>query len=345
MAFHPNYAKNRRFYVNYTDTERRHARRRVPLGRAPSAARHGAGAAVRRTSRLEPQRRPAPVRARRQALRRHGRRRRRAATPEPRADASIAPREAAADRHPLAVDWADGGLRPAQPLALLVRPQDGRPLHRRRRPERARGDRLPATSGAPPANFGWDSYEGSRSSRRRRRSTPPAPLVFPILEYGHDDGCSVTGGYVYRGAAVPAAVGRYFYGDYCIGQRVEPEGRRTARRPASDARASAWPSLSSFGEDARGELYFVVTRGHDLPARPLERSSSDFTTFASGPRVASSRSSAPGPASSGSSRRADSEVGRRDPRERLRRGRERADARARRSQSSQRAFATGSGRR
>src|SRR2546426_240014 len=89
----------------------------------------------------------------------------------------------------------------------------------------------------------------------------PGQLVAPLHVYSHDEGgCSVTGGYVYRGRAVAAAVGRYFFGDYCSGivwsMRVQ-DGR------AVDLRREAFrvPSLTSFGEDAAGELYFATGNG------------------------------------------------------------------------------------
>jgi hypothetical protein len=76
----------------------------------------------------------------------------------------------------------------------------------------------------------------------------------------HDQGCSVTGGYVYRGKGMPAARGRYFYGDYCSGtiwslRVVAGKARGPRREPI---RVS---ELSSFGEDAAGELYAVSLEG------------------------------------------------------------------------------------
>ncbi|MER3487931.1 MAG: glucose dehydrogenase [Chloroflexota bacterium] len=122
--------------------------------------------------------------------------------------------------------------------------------------------------GAPPANYGWARYEG----RHLFKDIPlagHAPLVFPIAEYGHSQGCSVTGGYVYRGKAVRAARGRYFFGDYCSGTiwslRVEQGRARDLRREPFRVE-----SLSSFGEDAAGELYLVSHQGqiYRLAARP-----------------------------------------------------------------------------
>ena len=64
-------------------------------------------------------------------------------------------------------------------------------------------------------NFGWDVYEGR--ARFEGGTLGPGKLVQPVSQYSHARGCSITGGYVYRGSAIPAAVGRYFYGDYCSG--------------------------------------------------------------------------------------------------------------------------------
>jgi glucose/arabinose dehydrogenase len=102
-------------------------------------------------------------------------------------------------------------------------------------------------------NFGWNLYEGRA---RFRAGTPNArgELVFPLSVYDHGEGCSVTGGYVYRGAAVPTAVGRYFFGDWCSGTiwslRVESGRAVDLRREPSRIRR-----LTSFGEDVAGELY------------------------------------------------------------------------------------------
>jgi glucose/arabinose dehydrogenase len=108
------------------------------------------------------------------------------------------------------------------------------------------------------ANYGWHVYEG----RTRYANSPlgPGQLVMPIEVYSHNEGCSVTGGYVYRGKAVPAAVGRYFYGDYCSGNiwslKVD-DGR------ATDDRREPFQvqSLTSFGVDVAGELYLATGNG------------------------------------------------------------------------------------
>jgi glucose/arabinose dehydrogenase len=107
-------------------------------------------------------------------------------------------------------------------------------------------------------NYGWDLYEGSR--RFEEKTAGPGELVFPVFEYGRNRGCSVVGGYVYRGRAKPAERGRYTVGDYCsgivwsfrvVGGKVQ--GLRTERFRI--------PSLTSFGEDAAGELYATSHEG------------------------------------------------------------------------------------
>ena len=109
-------------------------------------------------------------------------------------------------------------------------------------------------------NYGWRVWEGRTRYTRGQRVNPRGRLVFPIVAYSHDHGCSITGGYVYRGKAVPAARGRYFYGNYCAGtvwslRAVAGKARGVLREPFRV------PSLSSFAEDAAGELYAVSLEG------------------------------------------------------------------------------------
>ncbi len=63
-------------------------------------------------------------------------------------------------------------------------------------------------------NYGWRVWEGRARYTAGQKVNPRGRLVFPITAYSHSAGCSITGGYVYRGKAVPAARGRYFYGEY-----------------------------------------------------------------------------------------------------------------------------------
>jgi glucose/arabinose dehydrogenase len=110
------------------------------------------------------------------------------------------------------------------------------------------------------ANFGWSPTEGRHCYADA--GCDPSQFTLPVLEYSHDDGCSISGGFVYRGAAIPALQGHYFYADYCQGwvrsfrlengQAVEPQ---------------QWPTLApggavpSFGQDAAGELYVLSAEG------------------------------------------------------------------------------------
>ena len=114
-------------------------------------------------------------------------------------------------------------------------------------------------SGSPGLeNYGWDVYEGRRQFERK--DPGQGRLVFPIATYGRELGSSVTGGYVYRGSAVPSFRGRYIYGDFGTGRiwslRVV-RGRARSLRP-EPFRIEA---LASFGEDAAGELYAVSLYG------------------------------------------------------------------------------------
>ncbi len=108
-------------------------------------------------------------------------------------------------------------------------------------------------------NFGWRVMEGPDCFSG---DCDPAGFELPVLSYGHGDGCSITGGYVYRGAAIPALQGYYFYSDFCSGWirsfRVES---------GSAVDQFQWPTLApgggvlSFGLDAAGELYVLNTSG------------------------------------------------------------------------------------
>jgi len=120
-------------------------------------------------------------------------------------------------------------------------------------------DYRPASAIATLANYGWRAFQGR--SRFSNTALGRGRLVSPVYVYSHgDDNCSVTGGYVYRGRAVAAAAGRYFFGDYCSGTVWS---MRVVNGSASDVRREPFRigSLSSFGEDASGELYAATGNG------------------------------------------------------------------------------------
>jgi glucose/arabinose dehydrogenase len=107
-------------------------------------------------------------------------------------------------------------------------------------------------------NYGWNRMEGDHSYGG---AAPPAGAVRPVYEYSHDGGgCTVIGGYVYRGEAIPGLYGAYLFGDLCIGQ-IEALRVRGGRVVDHRALGPVVPNLSSFGEDANGELYAMSLSG------------------------------------------------------------------------------------
>ena len=261
LAFHPRYASNRRFYVLYTG-------RRGNLYVVEFRSRRGRG--VLRSARLL-------FRAR--------------ASPHPLAH--VGGHLAFGLDGRLYVGVGDG-LFPeaaqdlASPLGKILRLDVDRPDRARevagfglRNPWRFSFDRLngglyigdvgdlhweevdyvrPRAGFVP--NFGWSAYEG-RQRVSWRPITARESLTFPLVAYRHARrGCtSVIGGYVYRGRDVSSMRGRYVYGDLCSGRL---RSFRLLRGRATEHRAEpvVVPRLlSSFGEDARGELYAVSLAG------------------------------------------------------------------------------------
>ncbi len=113
-------------------------------------------------------------------------------------------------------------------------------------------DRLPrATSGL--VNFGWNVYEGR--SRFSDQPLGPGTLIQPVAQYTHAAGCSVTGGFVYRGKAVPRLAGRYVFGDYCSGTiwSIPARGGAMRKEPVRV------PQLTSFGESLNGATLYAVS--------------------------------------------------------------------------------------
>jgi glucose/arabinose dehydrogenase len=117
-------------------------------------------------------------------------------------------------------------------------------------------NRQPA-NGPGGSNYGWRCYEGTHDYNAAGCG-PIGNYTAPIFEYSHAGGhCSVTGGYVYRGAAHPAMAGRYIFTDYCTGNfwDLAPDGG--GGWAATQHTNLAAFGFSSFGEDAAGELYVV----------------------------------------------------------------------------------------
>jgi glucose/arabinose dehydrogenase len=116
------------------------------------------------------------------------------------------------------------------------------------------------SGGGKGLNYGWSIMEGTRCYNAA--SCDMSGLTLPVLDYTHSDGCSVTGGYVYRGSAIPALAGTYFYSDFCggwvrsfryVGGAVTETGSWDALEPGG--------GVPSFGEDSAGELYILSASG------------------------------------------------------------------------------------
>jgi len=120
----------------------------------------------------------------------------------------------------------------------------------------------PAASGRGRGlNFGWKIMEGTNCFSPSSGCNQ-AGLTQPVLTYGRGDGCSVTGGYVYRGTAVPAVVGHYFYADYCTGWirsfRYQG-GAATGRQEWTGISVAG--AITTFGVDGAGEMYLGTDAG------------------------------------------------------------------------------------
>jgi glucose/arabinose dehydrogenase len=111
-------------------------------------------------------------------------------------------------------------------------------------------DYLPAGS-AGGANFGWSLMEGNHPYRPQ--GDVPGNLVYPISEYDHNSGCSITGGYVYRGYAMPEWQGVYLFGDYCRGTVWGLIKTTTGVEVKNVSKING--NISSFGVDGAGEIY------------------------------------------------------------------------------------------
>ena len=242
-------------------------------------------------SRVQPQRRPAAVRAGRPDVRRHGRRRRRRRPArrarqraEPRlaararscgstrAPAAGAPTRCPAATRSSAAAGARGeiySLRAAQPVALLVRPQDGRPEHRRRRPERVRGDRLRARAARAAARTSAGARSraarATRPASRRRGTSRPVDRA----RRTSDGNCSITGGVVVRDRVARACAGATCSATSARGRiesaRLSPGRARGVRRDLAEAcraspRSARTRRAASTSSRSTGPVYRIVPR-------------------------------------------------------------------------------------
>ena len=115
----------------------------------------------------------------------------------------------------------------------------------------------PAGNGS--RNYGWNLHEGTHCYAAN--TCDSEGMTEPVLDYGRGDGNSVTGGYVYRGSAIPALRGSYFYGDYTSGNVWTfdyADGAISNQREIDLDRSLGGTGLASFGQDNAGELYVVL---------------------------------------------------------------------------------------
>jgi glucose/arabinose dehydrogenase len=129
-------------------------------------------------------------------------------------------------------------------------------------------DRVLLEPDEPPKNLGWAAFEADRRVDDGDHELTDGEVVWPVAAYDHDDGCSVTGGYVYRGTALQELQGRYLYGDFCSGVvwtlQPTPKGRATDVR----RERAAVPQLTHIGADAAGEPLFASATGAIYRATP-----------------------------------------------------------------------------
>ncbi len=116
-----------------------------------------------------------------------------------------------------------------------------------------------AAASAGGLNYGWNVMEGMACYAAA--SCARAGLTLPLFDYDHSQGCSITGGFVYRGTRIPELAGVYLYSDYCSGwlHSIHVVGGTVTEQ--RDWHIASVGSITSFGEDATGELYMTSSSG------------------------------------------------------------------------------------
>jgi len=113
-------------------------------------------------------------------------------------------------------------------------------------------------------NYGWNIMEGAHCYASQTCNTEG--LVQPVAEYDHGQGCSITGGYVYRGSQFPELAGNYFFGDFCSGNIWGLFNTGDGWQQTVVAQSDL--NITSFGEDATGELYVLTQEGEIYQIQP-----------------------------------------------------------------------------
>ncbi len=146
--------------------------------------------------------------------------------------------------------WAKGLRNPWRyafdaPTSLLYIADVGQDLHEE-------VDVVPANSAG--LNYGWNVMEGL--SCYNASTCNQTGFTLPLIDYGHNGPCSITGGYVYRGSAIPAIRGHYFYSDYCAGFLKSLRYQDGVAVDQKDWGLTT-AAVTSFGVDFAGELYMI----------------------------------------------------------------------------------------
>jgi glucose/arabinose dehydrogenase len=119
-------------------------------------------------------------------------------------------------------------------------------------------------------NYGWNVTEGTLCFNPGS-GCRTVGITLPVLEYGHGEGCSVTGGVVYAGCRMPDLVGTYFYGDFCtalVRSFRLVDGEATDRRDWTADLGGNISRITGFGTDAEGEVYIVDFDGEIYRLEP-----------------------------------------------------------------------------
>jgi glucose/arabinose dehydrogenase len=122
-------------------------------------------------------------------------------------------------------------------------------------------DRVLLEPDEPPKNLGWSAFEGTKRVGDGDDSLTDGELIWPVVEYTHDEGCSVTGGYVYQGAKLPRLAGRYLYGDFCSGVLWSLDAGPLGRVEDVRRERAGVEQLTHIGPDAAGEPLFASAAG------------------------------------------------------------------------------------
>jgi glucose/arabinose dehydrogenase len=121
------------------------------------------------------------------------------------------------------------------------------------------------------ANLGWRTMEG-RECFPAGANCVQGGMVMPVHVYSHDEGCSITGGVVYRGLAMPQLRGRYFFADWCTGviETLRYESEKATALVNTGAKVGSVGNVNAFGTDAEGEMYVLTDDGAVLKMVPAD---------------------------------------------------------------------------